>query len=187
LSTAAPGGLSNPFRSAEHGWIVGSQEVDPNVAVTTLGAVIAAFVGQAVDLYSGLPAVAGPSNAFLGGPPVDPSTGLPSAPFTDAGGPVNTSGPTDLLKAYLNFQNAMSAASGGSSLDTSRMLAWAPEIISFDAEPGGIAYDGNAAAYYVDVDPITGDKNYVPVDDTTGHLLPVTQPVQPAVIMALRI
>jgi hypothetical protein len=75
LSTAAPDGLSDPFNSAQGGWIVGSQEVDPYTNVAVASGTLNPFVGQEVDPYTNVAADGANPNAFTGDQNVDPFTG----------------------------------------------------------------------------------------------------------------
>jgi hypothetical protein len=72
LSSAAPDGLPNPYASVQDGWIVGSQEVDPNGAVAGQGGLLAPYVGQDVDPYTNMSADGANPNAYTGGQNVDP-------------------------------------------------------------------------------------------------------------------
>ena len=55
LSTSVWNGLSSPFNSAQGGWIVASQEVDPNTNVTGPGGPFSSYVGQDVDPNTNMP------------------------------------------------------------------------------------------------------------------------------------
>jgi hypothetical protein len=76
LSTAAPDGLSNPFSSAQGGWIIGSQEVDPYTNVASASGTPNPFVGRDVDPYTNVPAESTNPNPFTGSQDVDPYGGV---------------------------------------------------------------------------------------------------------------
>src|SRR5271165_5417118 len=69
LSIGLSNGLSDPFSSAQGGWIVGSQAVDPFTNAFN------AYVGENADSYTGLAPVRDNPNAFTGGQNVDSFTG----------------------------------------------------------------------------------------------------------------
>jgi hypothetical protein len=90
LSTAALDGLWNPFIS---GRLISGPQDAPILTPAWLLAngSLNAFVGQNVGSFTGVAADAPVSNAFLGGPPIDPSTGLPNAASTNRVGTVDNS------------------------------------------------------------------------------------------------
>jgi hypothetical protein len=87
LSTAFPDGLSNPFASAQGGWITGLQEINgytgaPGGGGDSWGAYT---LGEAVDSFTGLAPADENANAYVGSKNVDPSTGIENAGSFTAG------------------------------------------------------------------------------------------------------
>jgi hypothetical protein len=98
LSTAFTNGFSDPFSSTQNGWIVGSQEVDPNTNAAGRSGPLSPYAGSDVDPYTNVPAADANPNAYTGGQNVNPYEDFQSL--------------DDLWSAY-----------GGKSIDTSQYLA----------------------------------------------------------------
>ena len=90
LSTAVPDGLSNPYSSAEGGWTIGPQEVDPYANAIGQSGPLSPYAGQDVDPYAGLPADGANPNPYTGGQNVNPFEGSQNA-ASSAVDPTNTS------------------------------------------------------------------------------------------------
>src|ERR1039458_1801964 len=115
LSTAAPNGLSDPFSTTEGGWIVGPQEVNPYTNLATGDDILASYVGQNVNYYTGVTPEDQNANAFTGGQNVDLFTGLQNAgTFSDG---LDTTTPS-LILAYDAAINENAAPSTGTSPGT---------------------------------------------------------------------
>jgi hypothetical protein len=91
LSTAVPDGLSNPFSSAQDGWSVGPQEVDPYTNVAGQSEPLTPYAALDVDPYTGMPADGANPNTYTGGQTVDPFSGFQDESFGGGGGAADTS------------------------------------------------------------------------------------------------
>jgi hypothetical protein len=117
LSTAFPDGLSDPFSSAQNGWITASPAGDPYGGAAAADGSLYAFVGQNVDFYTGVAPAGNNSNGYTGDQNVEPFTG---------------NSPTDLLTWFEKFEDQWSTG-GGATLDTSQMQATAAPVNSGNA------------------------------------------------------
>jgi hypothetical protein len=151
-STAFPEGISNPFASAQDGWMVGSPTVDPYSNVATGEGSFYAFVGQNVDYYSGLQPVGDNTNAYTTGQNVNALLGFEDAP-SSAAAPADPTNPFSPPVGFLpeNSQNMLAQNSdptapppppgGGFTLD------WPPKFVPAPTPTteGGGTPQGSAA------------------------------------------
>jgi len=88
LSSAVPGGLSDPFDPAQGGWVASSQSVDPYTGMAGGRDTLNAFTGvQNVDPFTGVTAENDNPNFYTGDQNVDPFSGVQNAEsFTGGGG-----------------------------------------------------------------------------------------------------
>jgi hypothetical protein len=104
LSTAPSTGLSNPFNSAQGGWMSSAQTVNPYTAVPgTGGDDWSAYTnGQNVDSYSGVAPVGDDPNSFTTGQNIDPSSGSPNTE-SYSGGAAPTQSPPQTGSVWNEF------------------------------------------------------------------------------------
>jgi hypothetical protein len=166
LSTAFTSGIPNPYSSAQGGWVVGPQDVDPYSNVNAATGALSFFVGQDVDPYSAEAAAARNPNAFTGTQDVEPFSGFAMPGFYPPGSDA-------VQSAMLAF--AIDADTGRASSPVSAK-AVTPSVNESPANPGGAATVGGSSAsgWYLSANTLftfstDGDGNPV-VNEFVGPL-----------------
>lgn len=130
LSTAFPHGLSDPYSSAQGGWIVGSQEVDPFTNVAAASGTLYPFAGQEVDPFTNEAADGINPNAYTGNQNDNPFT---------------------------SFQNAVPP--GAIPADTSQMLASNGPIPASDSASAPLYASSSELSGQTPIDRVTINDN----------------------------
>jgi hypothetical protein len=148
LSTAMSDGLSDPFDSANGGWIVGWQEVDPYTNGAWGSELSNPFIGRDVNPYTDVPPEGANPNAFTGGQDVNPFSGFQNTAFSGVA-PIDTSqmlasnGPIVTNDATSSSRYApASILSGQTPIDT--VTIDGDQYAHFQITLDGVAYDAYA-------------------------------------------
>jgi hypothetical protein len=180
LSTAASNGLSDPYSSAQAGWVATPESVDPYTDIAGAGSDDgSAFTGgQSVDPYTNAAPTDDNPNGFSGGQNVNPLTGDEN---TD---PFNTSDTQSLLSSpYLLAQNDVPNQANANLASDAGGQGYAPPAggltwTGFDTDYAGTNYytyvtsDGSTIWY----NPETGTFSQ-PQVDIVGTIYPPGAPI----------
>jgi hypothetical protein len=196
LSTAPSDGLSDPYDMVLGGWALGPQPIDPYTALAVGIGSLSAYVGQAVDWFTGVTPVDDNPNSYTNVQNVDPNSGAQNADSFGGGQstPPSTaslwnefgySGPAppgvaspDLLALNPANANSVSDAvpnystvSTGGAAGPSGNTAFVPNVSDTASDTGGSSYVGtfteNGVTYYQFAD-VSGFVYEVQADDATG-------------------
>lgn len=137
LSTAASTGLSDPYGSAQGGWVSSAQSVDPYTAVGAGDDGSSAFTGgQSVDPYTDAVPEDDNPNSFTDSQNVDPLTGSQNSE-SYTGGDASTQSPPPTASGWAAF---------GYSGPPQSMLSSPDLLAQNDATPTNTASDATSGA-----------------------------------------
>jgi hypothetical protein len=161
LSSAVQYAPSDPFSSAQGGWTLGAQVANNS----GLSDVLASFVGQVVDWYTGAPPVDDNPNFYTGGQNIEPFSGAPvsTGPLSDYGGPdgSSTSAPAEGANGYADLTAAYQSAL---QTEQSQLLAANDRVYVPTSDGGYLVVPAP--------DVVVQDAPYYGGDSSTGVTVP---------------